>query len=100
MSAASELFERNAKVESVPLRDETVLFNPENNRFCVLNPTAAFIWRALEQPRSVAHITTAIVGYFSGVTREQAEQDIRKNLDDLLAVSCVLSSRAGAISSK
>ena len=86
----SSLFSRNVKVEVAPMKDETVLFNPANNKFCILNATAAFIWQSLEQPKSAEQIATAMASQFANVGLEQAEQDVRRALDDLHKIECVV----------
>ena len=72
----SNLFSRNAKVEMAPMKDETVLFNPVNQKFCVLNVTAAFIWQALDQPKTSEQIAAALADNFSSVGLDQAQQDV------------------------
>ena len=83
-------FQRNQKVEIAPMKNETVLFNPQNNKFCLLNHTAACVWQQLEQPRTVAELVQALQNNFSGVEAAQAEKDVQKVLQDLTQVECVI----------
>ncbi len=87
----SSLFSRNTKVEMAPMKDETVLFNPANNKFCVLNVTAAFIWQSLEQPKTAEQIAAALAGHFANVGADQAQQDVVRALADLQNIECVVS---------
>jgi len=83
-------FVRNAKVEVAPMKDETVLFNPSNNKFCVLNATAAYIWQSLARPQSAHELALAITGNFANVGLEQAEQDVQRALAELQRVECIV----------
>ena len=85
-----ERFAREAKVEMAPMKDETVLFNPANNKFCVLNATAAFIWQSLEFPRTAQEVAVAMVEHFANVDLEQAEQDVNGALAELRSIECVV----------
>ena len=82
-------FVRAAGVEAAPMKGETVLFNPTNKKFCVLNVTAAMIWDILEQPRTVPEIVGSICERYSDVDAGKVEADVRKALEDLRGISCV-----------
>jgi methyltransferase-like protein len=86
----STRFSRNPKVEMAPMKGETVLFNPANNKFCVLNPTAAFIWQTLDQPRTLPEIAEAIAGHFANVDLARAEREAGVALDQLGGIECVV----------
>jgi hypothetical protein len=83
-------FCRNPKVEMAPMKGETVLFNPGNNKFCVLNATAAFIWQSLEQPRTVQELASAITAHFANVDLPLAERDAGMALAELSGIECVV----------
>lgn len=59
---------------------ETVLYNPETNRFCVLNETASFIWETLENPHTERQLCDRLVAEFEGVDLEVAERDVAATL--------------------
>ena len=84
-----ELFVRNPKVEMAPMKDETVLFNPTNSKFCVLNATAAYIWQSLEHPKTAQEIADAVVNHFANVNLGQAEQDVKCALTELRGIDCI-----------
>ena len=46
----STVYRRSPAIEMAPLQEETILFDPQNNKFCLLNRTAAFIWNQLATP--------------------------------------------------
>lgn len=75
-----------------PMKDETVLFNPANKKFCVLNTTAALIWNILEEPRTVQEIVVAIRERFDPTDSSRVEEDVRRALSELRAIECVRSS--------
>ncbi len=83
-------YSRNPTVESVPMRGESVLFNPQNNKFCLLNETAALIWSKLETPRTVQELTEYIQCHFENVDSNTAYRDIEVALSQLLEVDCVV----------
>ena len=82
-------FIRNTKVEIAPMKDETVLFNPGNNKFCVLNATASFIWHSLDRPQSAEEITVALVQHFANVEPTQAQRDVKLALTELHQIDCI-----------
>lgn len=71
------------------MKGETVLFNPANNKFCVLNATAAFIWKTLEVPRTQQEIARALADHFANVDLARAEQDVGVALAELRGIECV-----------
>ena len=80
---------RNPKVEAAPMNRETVLFNPANNKFCVLNVTAAFIWDTLERRNTVPDIAAALAGQFAHPDARLVELDVRRTLQELQNIECV-----------
>ncbi len=83
-------YSRNPKVEAAPMKGETVLFNPGNNKFCVLNATAAFIWNMLDRPRTQAEISAAVAAHFANVDLARAEHDVGVALTQLSGIECVV----------
>jgi hypothetical protein len=82
-------FVRAAGVEMAPMKDETVLFNTSNRKFCVLNVTAALIWDILDRPRTVSEIVGSVCERYRSVDAGRVEQDVQRALDELLAIACV-----------
>ena len=56
-------------------------------RLFTLNETAAFLWEELGRPRTVAQLSAALESEFD-VSAEQARQDARRLLDQLVAEGC------------
>jgi len=83
-------FQKNPQVEVAPMNDESVLFNPNNNKFCTLNRTATFIWDQLAQPRSPEELAALVGDAFQGVTSDRALGDVQTAMENFLAVDCVV----------
>ena len=83
-------YQRNSAVEAAPLKDATVLFNPNTNRFCLLNSTMAFIWTRVEQGATAETIAHQICGNFSGISNDQAALDVRQALDQMLELDLLV----------
>jgi hypothetical protein len=90
------VYQRNAAVEAAPLKDESVLFNPGTNKFCLLNKTMAFIWTSLEQPSSVDQIGNRIANSFAGVTETEARSDAERALSQMLELGLLVANNSGA----
>ena len=53
------------------------------NGYMTMNPTAAFLWEAMAQPKSAQELTLALTEEFE-VTEEQASQDVEAFIAHLL----------------
>ena len=80
---------RNASIEAAPLQLETILLNPENNQFCMLNPSASFLWNQLDHGQSADAIAEAICSRFSGVSMDIALADVQRALQQLHSLKFV-----------
>ena len=83
-------YQRSGDVESAPLDSETIVFSPDANRFCLLNPTAAVLWTALASPQTPESLTAEIQRSFEGVTPEVAARDVEVALQRLRSLSLVV----------
>lgn len=83
-------YRRNPVVEAAPMSGETVLYNPETNRFCVLNETATFIWETLEEPQTPSQLRDRLLTRFEGVDGEVAESDIGEALSELTELAITI----------
>jgi hypothetical protein len=83
---------QNRAVDVAPMKDETVLFQPQTNTFCLLNVTAAFIWNQLETPRAVPELAQKLCDHFDGVSAPNAVQDVETIVNELLSLECLESS--------
>jgi hypothetical protein len=83
------MFRQNAGIETAPLQQESILFHPGQNRFCVLNSTSSFIWNRLATPVSPEELAEDLSARFDEVTGVEALEDVRRALDELLALDLV-----------
>ena len=74
------------------MKDESVLFNPATNKFCLLNKTMAFIWSSLETSSSSQQISTRIVESFAGVTETEAHSDVERAVSQMLELGLLIAS--------
>jgi len=69
-------YRRAPAVEAAPMQDETILYHPGTNRFCLLNPVAAFLWDRLGDPCTASQLAAAVRESFDNVDAAQAQRDI------------------------
>jgi hypothetical protein len=80
----------NSAIEMAPLQNETILFDPDQNRFCVLNRAASFIWNQLASAQTPDSLAAEICGGFSGVSIDVALPDVNRAVQDLLSLKFVV----------
>jgi coenzyme PQQ synthesis protein D (PqqD) len=71
------------------MQEETILYDPENKKFCLLNATAAFLWDRLAEPVTAEQLREALCGQFPGVDRAVAERDVRTVLEEFRTLAVV-----------
>jgi hypothetical protein len=86
----STVYRRSPAIEMAPLQEETILFDPQNNKFCLLNRTAAFIWNQLATPASPDALGAKICESFSAVAPENAVRDARGALEEMRSLNFVI----------
>jgi|SoiMethySBSTD1v2_1073268.scaffolds.fasta_scaffold215919_2 hypothetical protein len=89
-TAMNQLLRQNTAVETAPLQQETILFHPRLNRFCVLNRTSSFIWERLRSPISPEQIADELSATFNGVTPAEALKDVTQALSTLKELDLVV----------
>jgi Coenzyme PQQ synthesis protein D (PqqD) len=82
---------RRSSIEMAPLQDETILFDPENKKFCVLNRTASFIWNHLTAPITTEDLATKVCQSFAGISPEGALPDADRTIQEMLMLNFVTS---------
>jgi hypothetical protein len=85
-----DTYRRNPSIEAAPLQDETILFDPAKNRFCVLNRTASMIWSELATPSTTDNLAKKLCGSFAGVGLEDAQRDTDRALQEMLSMDFVV----------
>jgi len=86
----STVYRRSPAIEMAPLQEETILFDPQNNKFCLLNRTASFIWKQLAAPTSPDALGTRMCESFSGVARENAVRDVSGALEEMRSLNFII----------
>jgi hypothetical protein len=81
---------RNPSVDFAPMKNESVLFQPKTNQFCLLNATATFLWTQLDQPRSVSELADRLCECFDAVNMNATLRDIEKLVEELSSLECVV----------
>lgn len=67
---------------SVDLDDEAAILNLKTGVYFGLNEVGAWIWRLIQQPRTVAEVRAAMLDEFD-VTPERCDADLQALLRDL-----------------
>jgi|SRR6516164_11339603 hypothetical protein len=87
---------RNPKIEAAPLKDEMLLFNGADNKFFVMNFTAAFLWDRLREPAGEEALAEALCASFSGIDSERALADVRQTVKSMLDLGLLVDESADA----
>jgi len=85
---------RNPAVDFVPMKNESVLFQPQTNQFCLLNATAAFVWQELEHPRTVSDHASALCDHFDSISLTDAISDVEQTINELLSLGFLVPSQS------
>ena len=91
----NSLYCRCASIEMAPLQDETILFDPDRKRFCVLNRTASFLWSQLATPTATDSLAVKVCESFSGVSAESALRDANRTVEEMLALNFIIQTPVG-----
>lgn len=86
----SRVYRQSPAIEMAPLQDETILFDPQKNMFCLLNRTASFIWKQLAAPSSPDALGAKICESFSGVALENAVRDASGALQEMRSLNFII----------
>ena len=76
------LVSRGAGLIEAEVDDEIVGLHIENGSCYGFNPTAARVWKLIEQPKTLAELCAALAAEFR-VEPARCEADVRALLDDL-----------------
>lgn len=72
------------------MHGETILFNPRNDKFCLLNPTAEFVWLQLQKPTTVSQIVLALCGAYQVTDEVSVSRDVEKVLLEMKGLEFVV----------
>ena len=85
----AKTFKRTEGIEGAPMRDESILYVPSSEAYCVLNRPAAALWEALATPSTEDQLAALLVDQFDGATMEGAMSDVRAALEQMHEMSLV-----------
>jgi hypothetical protein len=88
------LYCRCPSIETAPLQDETILFDPDKKKFCVLNRTASFIWNQLATPITTGNLAAKVCESFSAVSLQNATLDAERTVQEMLTLNFAASQPA------
>jgi hypothetical protein len=77
-------------VETAPLQQDSILYHPKINRFCILNRTSSFIWNRLQAPISAQQLASEITTSFEGISADAALQDVQQALANLIELDLIV----------
>jgi len=86
----SARYRRAEGVESAPMHQETILFDPGTKRFCLLNRTAALLWEHLGEPATAEQVSAEICRAFTGADTAAVQQDVQAVLRELTDLALVV----------
>ena len=89
-------YRRNPAIETAPLDEEAILFNPAANRFVVMNSTGGFIWSLLEEARSADHLARAMCEQFAQVSFPDALRDVETILAEMVSQNLIIADGASS----
>jgi coenzyme PQQ synthesis protein D (PqqD) len=87
---SAEVFSRDPDIEVAPMHGETILFNPRTDKFCLLNPTAEFVWTRLQKPTTVSQIALDLCGAYQVSDEGSVSRDVEKVLLEMKALEFVI----------
>jgi len=89
LTAMSECYHRNPKVEEAPLGGDLMLFDPAKSKFFVLNSTMAYLWRNCDGEKSLDSIVESIPSAFSQADAQIVAKDMRAAVAELEGLGMV-----------
>ena len=82
-------FVRRPDIEAAPMLEETILYSPAAKQFCVLNPTAAFLWERLAEPVSSQSLATALRDAFDTDGTTDVEAHVQGTLQQFQSLEMI-----------
>lgn len=71
------------------MQEQTVLFDPDKNTFCVLNESAAVLWDLLETPITVDDLSEGLAASFDTPEGESVREHVDSTLAELTELDLV-----------
>lgn len=85
----SEIYRRNASIEESPLQGDLMLFDPDQSKFFVLNPSMAYLWQHCDGNTPLQALLDKVPETFAGALESDYADDMRVAVKDLLSMGLV-----------
>ena len=87
-------FRRNPRIETAPLDNELILFDPPSSKFLILNGTGSYLWERLSEPLTAVGLARSVCAHFSGIVLSKAFSDVAEIIEQMISQELVISSDA------
>jgi hypothetical protein len=81
---AGSLCARAGAASAMTVGDRVVLYHRRSRTSVVLNPTGAWLWNELSQPKSVDELVKKLNARFPAVSPDQAARDVDAFVSDMV----------------
>jgi hypothetical protein len=71
------------------MQEETILYDPGAKAFCILNPTAAFVWEQLATPRTEPEISELLNDAFAVAPGSDVSADVKATIENFERLSLI-----------
>jgi hypothetical protein len=82
-------FKRSISTEALEVEKEWMVLHADQFTVTVMNELGGFCWTLLREPQSLESLTDECLKEYSGVTGEQAAEDIRGFLTKLMDIGLI-----------
>jgi len=79
------IISRRQNIMAADMSEDLVMMNMDRGMYYGLQSVAAFIWKMLEQPDTIADVCTSVQERFDGVEPDQCQSDVLAFVNDLHA---------------
>ena len=81
-------------LESTPLEEGLILFNPKSGKFVMLNRSAAVVWAELGVPKTEEELAQRLAAAYADVALPKVKQDLRDVIERLRELELVTPAQA------
>jgi hypothetical protein len=85
-------FRRNPRIETAPLDEEVILFDPPNSKFLILNGAGSYLWERLSEPQTAEGLARSVCERFSGIELRGALSDVAEIIEQMISHELVIRS--------
>ena len=83
------LVERSPGASAEQVDGRWLVVDPEGRHVVTLSPTGSVVWDGIDRPRDVAALARHLLDRTTGGTIEEAQRDVARFVDELLAAGLV-----------